>query len=230
MAPRGFDASISTAELQSHSSREDLWISINGKVYDVTEWLSSHPGGDIPLLSLAGQDLTEAFLAFHPASAFTHLPQFLIGTLSDHHTISPLSADYRKTLSDLKKAGLFKKDLSIYYRIFAAIGLMLLLSVSGVLLSDRSSVHILSAVLLGCVWSQCGWIGHDAGHSPLLNKPYLDRAIALLVGNCVSGISISWWKRNHNAHHISCNSLEYDPDLQYIPIFAVSTKLFSSMY
>ncbi|KAI5075116.1 hypothetical protein GOP47_0009192 [Adiantum capillus-veneris] len=220
---------VSLEELQKHASADDLWISINGKVYDVTPWLTSHPGGDIPLLSLAGQDVTDTFLAFHPLSAAALLPRFLVGTLTDYQ-VSPLASDYRKTLTDLRKAGLFRKNHSIYFLLFVVITAMLGASVAGVLLSSSLSVHLVSALLLGCVWTQCGWIGHDTGHSPVLGKPSIDRCIALLVGNIISGISISWWKRNHNAHHISCNSLEYDPDLQYIPIFAVSSKLFSSLH
>lgn len=45
----------------------------------------------------------------------------------------------------------------------------------------------------------------------------------------MTGISIGWWKRNHNVHHIACNSLDHDPDLQHIPMFAVSAKLFKSL-
>ena len=48
-------ASISSEELSQHNKVGDLWISIHGKVYDVTEWLQNHPGGEIPLLHLAGQ-------------------------------------------------------------------------------------------------------------------------------------------------------------------------------
>ena len=34
----------------------------------------------------------------------------------------------------------------------------------------------------------------------------------------------------HNAHHLACSSLDYDPDLQHIPeVFAVSSKFFNSM-
>lgn len=45
----------------------------------------------------------------------------------------------------------------------------------------------------------------------------------------ITGISIAWWKWTHNAHHIACNSLNYDPDLQHIPVFAVSSRLFNSI-
>lgn len=48
-------ASISSKELSLHNKVGDLWISIQGKVYDVTGWLKNHPGGEIPLLHLAGQ-------------------------------------------------------------------------------------------------------------------------------------------------------------------------------
>ncbi|CAN0907668.1 Delta(8)-fatty-acid desaturase 1 [Linum grandiflorum] len=57
----------------------------------------------------------------------------------------------------------------------------------------------------------------------------MNRVAQLLAGNCLAGISIGWWKWNHNAHHIACNSLDFDPDLQHIPFFAVSSTLFSSI-
>lgn len=50
-----------------------------------------------------------------------------------------------------------------------------------------------------------------------------------MFGNCLTGISIAWWKWTHNAHHSACNSLDYDPDLQHLPVLAVSSKLFESI-
>ncbi|KAL2330776.1 hypothetical protein Fmac_018357 [Flemingia macrophylla] len=51
----------------------------------------------------------------------------------------------------------------------------------------------------------------------------------ILSGNVLAGISIEWWKWNHSAHHISCNSLDFDPDLQRLPFFVVSSFFFSSL-
>ena len=33
-----------------------------------------------------------------------------------------------------------------------------------------------------------------------------------------------WWKWTHNTHHNSCNSINDDPDVQYIPVFALSVR------
>ena len=75
--------SFTSEELSQHKKIGDLWISINGKVYDVTGWPKNHPGGELPVLHLAGQDVTDAFLAFHLGTAWSFFPQFLVGMLSD---------------------------------------------------------------------------------------------------------------------------------------------------
>ncbi len=36
---------IDPQELEKHKTEASAWICINGKVYDVTEFLKSHPGG-----------------------------------------------------------------------------------------------------------------------------------------------------------------------------------------
>ncbi|KAL0330701.1 UNVERIFIED_CONTAM: Acyl-lipid (9-3)-desaturase [Sesamum angustifolium] len=82
---------------------------------------------------------------------------------------------------------------------------------------------------MGFLWIQSGWIGHDSGHYQVMLTPKLNRFVQILSGNCLAGISIGWWKWNHNAHHIACNSLDYDPDLQHMPFFAVSSKFFNSL-
>jgi len=36
-------------QVLKHSKEDDLWLVIGGKVYDVTPFVSSHPGGQIML-------------------------------------------------------------------------------------------------------------------------------------------------------------------------------------
>ncbi|KAJ6811783.1 delta(8)-fatty-acid desaturase 2-like [Iris pallida] len=219
---------ITADELAEHKKPSDLWISINGKVYNVTEWVKDHPGGEIPLLNLAGQDATDAFIAYHPASAWAHLDRFYIGQFADYK-VSPVSKDYRRLNAEFSKLGLFEKKghgvlLSLIF-VFALFSV----SILGVLGSDSPLVHLLSAALLGFVWIQSGWVGHDSGHYNVMLTPWLNRFAQILTGNCLTGISIGWWIRNHTAHHIACNSLDHDPDLQHLPLFCISDKFFSSL-
>lgn len=37
--------SVSAAELSRHNRESDLWIAVDGKVYDMTEFAPQHPGG-----------------------------------------------------------------------------------------------------------------------------------------------------------------------------------------
>jgi cytochrome b involved in lipid metabolism len=52
---------ITYAELANHSTEEDCWVLLNGVVYDITPFLSEHPGGPNVVTNLAGDDITEAF-------------------------------------------------------------------------------------------------------------------------------------------------------------------------
>jgi len=36
---------VSVAEIRKHSTKEDCWIVVDGKIWDVTEFAPEHPGG-----------------------------------------------------------------------------------------------------------------------------------------------------------------------------------------
>ncbi|XP_004291044.1 PREDICTED: delta(8)-fatty-acid desaturase 1-like [Fragaria vesca subsp. vesca] len=229
MAESNNNKYISSEDLAKHNKPGDLWISIQGKVYNVSDWAQSHPGGELPLLNLAGQDVTDAFVAYHPGSAWKHLDQFFNGYYLQHYTVSEVSKDYRKLVTEFSKMGLFEnRGVGVYFQLFS-VAMLFSLSVYGVLCSDKTWVHLVSGGLMGLGWIQSGWLGHDSGHYQIISNKKINRFAQILTGNCLAGISIAWWKRNHNAHHIACNSLEFDPDLQHMPFFAVSSKLFKSL-
>lgn len=51
---------LSAAELQKHSTEKDCWVSLyNRKVYNVTDFVDEHPGGEELLLEWAGKDITD---------------------------------------------------------------------------------------------------------------------------------------------------------------------------
>ncbi|GEQ67925.1 hypothetical protein JCM33374_g1591 [Metschnikowia sp. JCM 33374] len=67
---------ISYQDVSAHSSKDDCWVIIHGKVYDVSTFLDDHPGGAAVILKYAGKDATKAFDPIHPGDTLTkYLPE-----------------------------------------------------------------------------------------------------------------------------------------------------------
>lgn len=68
-------------EVAKHNTRDDCWMIIKGKVYDVTPYVDIHPGGSRSLLKFAGTDGTEN-VEFHSSKMLQLLDKyFYVGTL-----------------------------------------------------------------------------------------------------------------------------------------------------
>lgn len=220
---------ITVEELKLHNKPGDLWISIQGKIYNVSDWVNDHPGGDTILYNLGGQDVTDGFMAYHPSTVWKRLGKYFNGFHLKDFEISEASKDYRKLHAEISQMGLFEnKGHGALYHV-TTIVVLLYLVVYGVLKSDSVLVHFVCAIMLGILWIMGAYMGHDSGHYQVMSNRKCNQIGQLLAGNCLTGISIAWWKWTHNAHHIACNSLDYDPDLQHLPVFAVSTKFFHSI-
>jgi len=57
--------SYTTPEIAKHNTKDDCWVIIAGKVYDVTTFLGDHPGGQRAILMYAGKDATKEFQMLH---------------------------------------------------------------------------------------------------------------------------------------------------------------------
>jgi len=69
-------------QIKCHDNSNDLWMVIYNKVYDVTSFISSHPGSAEVLLDCGGVDATEAFEdVAHSDDAFQMLEPYFIGNL-----------------------------------------------------------------------------------------------------------------------------------------------------
>jgi predicted heme/steroid binding protein len=68
-------------EVAKHCTREDLWLIIDGKVYDVTQYVEEHHGGDA-ILNRPGLDNTEGFRGTqHPEHVKDTVEDYWIGML-----------------------------------------------------------------------------------------------------------------------------------------------------
>jgi len=82
------------AEVAKHNSRTDCWSVIEGKVYNLSTWVSQHPGGQGVILGMCGVDATAAFRGKHGTapSAVGALAKFAIGSLSAGGPAVPTAA------------------------------------------------------------------------------------------------------------------------------------------
>ena len=62
-------AGYTMAQVRANNSARSCWTAIDGVVYDLTRWISSHPGGAGAILFLCGTDGTNAFNAQHANQA-----------------------------------------------------------------------------------------------------------------------------------------------------------------
>ena len=69
------------------------------------------------------------------------------------------------------------------------------------------------APLVGILFAQLGFIGHDAGHNQVFRTRRRNRMLGLIVGNALIGLSFGWWVPKHNAHHAHPNEIGRDPDI-----------------
>jgi len=74
-------------EISHHNQRNDFWTIINGKVYDLTDYLMMHPGGYNLLFKQGGRDGTHDFEGmFHSRNAKAILEKFYIGKVLPSQT------------------------------------------------------------------------------------------------------------------------------------------------
>ena len=99
-------------EASQHNTKDDCWVVIDGKVYDITPYLDEHPGGDDVVLESTGKDATDDFEdAGHSKSAKELLQSFCIGELDTSSPIIPEleisskkeAVKYSEKLMDLTK-------------------------------------------------------------------------------------------------------------------------------
>eukprot|EP00808_Paulinella_micropora_P027605 g28368.t1 len=71
---------ITLEEVAKHKTEKDCWVVVEDKVYNVTEFLPSHPGGAKILLKQGGRDATKLFHMYHKPSVLGRYQHLVVGT------------------------------------------------------------------------------------------------------------------------------------------------------
>lgn len=96
---------LTADEVKKHNSAGDCWSIIDGNVYDLTNWVDSHPGGKERITAICGKDGTSSFLGKHSNSnsAKSQLNRFELGKLA----VAATTATPTPTMSATKQLSEF---------------------------------------------------------------------------------------------------------------------------
>ena len=81
--PAGSNNSFTLAGVQAHAKSSDCWSIVSGNIYNLTSWVSKHPGGSGVITSMCGVDASAAFNGKHggQSNPVAVLGTYLLGAL-----------------------------------------------------------------------------------------------------------------------------------------------------
>ena len=122
-------------------------------------------------------------------------------------------SDYAELSRQVKQAGLLERRRWSYTWRIAVVVALLAAGWGAFVLVGDSWWQLAVAVFLGVMFTQLGFLGHDAGHRQISGSRRVSRILGVLLGNLGIGLSYGWWVEKHNRHHAHPNTEGADPDI-----------------
>jgi fatty acid desaturase len=127
--------------------------------------------------------------------------------------VDPSAAGFRALALQVRAMGLLDRRPG-YYRVKITLTIFAFFAGWALFVIVGNSWAALAvAALMGLLFTQLGFIGHDAGHNQVFGTRRRNRLLGLAVGNALIGLSFDWWVPKHNAHHAHPNEIGRDPDI-----------------
>ncbi|KAF2745305.1 cytochrome b5 [Sporormia fimetaria CBS 119925] len=102
------------SDVSEHSTKKDLYVVVHDKVYDCSNFVDEHPGGEEVMLDVGGQDATEAFEDVgHSDEARELLDGMLVGTLKRQEG-DPKPKSYHQATKNVSSADGASAGVGIY--------------------------------------------------------------------------------------------------------------------
>jgi 4-hydroxysphinganine ceramide fatty acyl 2-hydroxylase len=103
---------FSLKQVAKHNSEDSCWVIYQDKVYNVTEFIQDHPGGDDLILDYAGKDVTAVMKDVleheHSDAAYEILQDYCIGQISNKQDDEPELTLHEKRMKLLEGEEEFK--------------------------------------------------------------------------------------------------------------------------
>ena len=209
-------------DVLKHNHIDSCWIIITNKVYDVTKFIKTHPGGQ-SILGLAGKDATVFFHMSHPTYVWNMPKKYEIGEI-DEPLFKELNNGFYKEVKEAVELQL-QLHLQLHNNCNHDLELLSKITITTALyFIFLSTGNLFIGILLGCV-SFCFMAAtniHEVGHGVFKHK-YLHKKLVEFISECFLGVSAASWRDQHFIHHNDTMN-ELDPDTNHYPIFRRNIK------
>ena len=122
-------------------------------------------------------------------------------------------SEYAQLSRQIKEAGLLELRSAYYaWKITLTVAALAAGWAAFIVVGD-SWWQLAVAAFLAVVFTQIGFLGHDAGHRQIFGTRRASYVAGVLLGNLGIGLSYGWWVGKHNRHHAHPNQEDADPDI-----------------
>jgi fatty acid desaturase len=118
----------------------------------------------------------------------------------------------------VRQAGLLQRRRGYYLIRMALTGVLLAAAGTAFALIGESWWQLLLAAAFAVLFTQVGFLGHDAGHRQIFASKKANDLAGLVQANLIVGLSYGWWIDKHNRHHAHPNTEGHDPDIVVDPL------------
>jgi len=188
---------------------------IRGQAYDLTDFITEHPGGELLVGQAVGRDATYLFESYHiredlVQKQLAKLPK--VANPGIKLEAGPFPNDSKfycavkaRVRTEVLKGGSQRGGMALYIAttvIFSALAYYYYIVVN----------NIPSAIFLGFIGAHIGMtLNHCANHGGL-TKSGLINYIMGFTNDLIGASSLVWSYHHHVSHHIYCNDIDKDQD------------------
>jgi fatty acid desaturase len=116
-------------------------------------------------------------------------------------------SEYAQLSRQVRQAGLLERRPAYYMWKIAATAVLLAAGWAAFVLVGDSWRQLAVAAFLAVMFTQVGFLGHDAGHRQVFGSQRASYVAGLLLSNLGIGPSCGWWVAKHNRHHAHPNQV-----------------------
>ncbi|MFD1494745.1 MULTISPECIES: fatty acid desaturase family protein [Microbacterium] len=149
---------------------------------------------------------------------------------ADEHAPPPAPArtghrnsDFTELARTIQASGLMRRRYAYYWAKLIGLPLLVIAALAVFVLIGDTWWQLITAVVLGVLFTQVAFLGHDAAHRQIFASGKWNDWTSLVIGDLFVGMSYGWWRHRHSRHHANPNKLGTDPDTE-LPVIPLTPE------